>query len=162
MRISSINPHSATQKTSIVFALNKGYRFRIGDEDGSCEVTSPEGNTYHVHDFRCDCPDALGRDGGSYTIPDGRHICKHVLYVSQLYPCPDCQGWMMMCADESWKCFTCTTPGCGNIRAFQAIKAERQQARKHEQEADKVVAFPEPDRDEVIRKAAEAATAVYA
>ena len=165
MRIYQLDPESTTQKTSIMYALSRGYSLKLGDEDGSCEVTKADGAVYHVHNWRCDCPDAISRDGGSYTLPDNRNVCKHTLWTSQLYPC-NCGGFAMLRMD-TWKHFVCCTPGCHTMVPFQKVKAERQQARQREQEADvdKVVKFPEApeaDKAEVIRKAAEAAKAVYA
>lgn len=76
--------------------------FQAGDVDGCCEVTSPTGAVYHVDNFRCDCPDSLGRDGGSYVLPDNRKMCNHSLYVAALTPCEECGGFAMLRMDESW------------------------------------------------------------
>ena len=158
MLISSINPHCAREKTSISHAFDRGYTL-TPDGDGNAEVLTPEGNVYHIHDWQCDCSDALGRDGGSYDLSDGRKVCKHVLWLYQLYPC-DCGGSMVLSTESSWKAFVCTT--CGSLKAFQLVKAQRQKAfRLKEQEADTIKTHQPTDVDIILTKAVEASQAIF-
>ena len=147
MKIYSLNPDDTTQKTALLHAMSKGYRICLGDEDGDAEITKKDGTVYHVHQWQCNCPDAIGRNGGNYELPDGRRVCKHSLWLSQMHPCSECNGFMMLCVHSTWRYFTCCTPGCRHMKAFQLVKTERQQAfRLREQEADidKVVTVAEP------------------
>jgi hypothetical protein len=158
MLISSINPHNTREKTSISYAFESGYSI-TPDGDGCAEIFTPKGDTYHTHNWQCDCPDALGRVGGSYDLPDGRKVCKHVLWLSQLYPC-DCGASMMLNMDTSWKAFVCTV--CGSLKAFQQVKAQRQLAyRLQEQEADTIKTHQPQDIDTIIQKATEASNAIF-
>jgi len=162
MRIYSLSPDSTRQKTAIFYALDAGYRFKLTDEDGTAIITNPEGITYDVYQWQCDCADSINRDGGSYILPDERHVCKHVLWLAQLYPCPNCKGFMVMRADGTWKHFSCTTPACYSIEAFQKVKSERQQTfRQREQESDVIKTHKPKDVKAIIEKAAEASAAVF-
>ena len=80
---------------SLAYATAQGYRITL-DGDGNAEVLKADGTAYRVHEFRCDCPDAQGRRGGSYHRPGGDLICKHVAWVSQLRPCDLCGGTMAL------------------------------------------------------------------
>jgi hypothetical protein len=163
MKIYSVDPDATREKTSIRYALASGYSFKMDEEDGSCEITNPDQEIYHVHHFKCDCPDAIGRNGGSYELPDGRQVCKHVLWVSQLAPCPNCQGFMML-RQESWKFYHCRTPGCYTMIPFQRIKEDRQLAyRLTEQEADieKVINYAEPVEGDLAARALQASHAIF-
>jgi len=135
MTITTLDPHSTTQKTSLSYALAKGYTI-TPDGDGCAQVISPKSEVYHIYNWQCDCMDALSRNGGSFDLPDGRKVCKHVLWLSQLHPC-DCGASMVLNVDTNWKAFVCTV--CGSLKAFQQVKAQRQQAyRLAEQEADTI------------------------
>jgi len=162
-RIYSLSPDSTRQKTAIFYALEAGYRFKLTDEDGIAIITTPEGNnTYDIHQWQCDCADAINRDGGSYILPDERRVCKHVLWLSQLYPCPHCNGFMVLRADETQKHFSCTTPACNTIEAFQKVKSERQQMfRQREQEADVIKTHTPQDVDDILAKAEAASSAIF-
>jgi DNA-directed RNA polymerase subunit M/transcription elongation factor TFIIS len=144
MTITRLNPHDTMSKTSIAYAFEAGYTF-TPDGDGCAEVASPTGEVYHISEWRCDCPDSMGRQGGSYELPDRRRVCKHVLFLCQLYPCSKCGASMILNTQCSWKAYTCTV--CGNLKAFQAVKVERQRAyrqREQQGDVDKTVAIGEP------------------
>jgi len=164
MRIYSLSPDSTTKKTAIFFALNSGYRFKLTGKDGVATITSPAGDTYQIHNWTCDCADSMMRDGGSYTIGDTeRHLCKHCIWLSQLYPCPNCSGYMMLRMDEAWKHFQCCTPACWTMEAFQLVKANRQATfRQMEQEADVLKTHQPEDVDAIIAQAEEASNAIFA
>ena len=111
----------AEAKLSIASAMKRGYRFVLGG-DGEAAVTNPDGKTYHIHRFICDCPDKLGR-GGSYT---GR--CKHEVWISQIRPCDMCGGFMLLgefrtAFGETLRRFECDT--CGNARDADLLRQER-------------------------------------
>ena len=108
---------------SLEDAAGQGYRVQLFG-DGRALVTSGSGDEYHVHRFECDCSDALFRDGGSYELPDGRHVCKHALLVLQARPCEWCDGVMVLEADGVYfRCLKCQAP-------FQAslVRQERREA----------------------------------
>jgi hypothetical protein len=158
MIITTLNPHSTTQKTSIAHAFAKGYSI-TPDDDGCAEVITPKSELYHIHNWQCDCLDALGRYGGSYDLPDGRKICKHVLWLSQLHPCA-CGSSMVLNTDSSWKAFVCIV--CGSLKAFQLVKVQRQQAyRLAEQEADIIKTHQPTDVDIILAKATQASHAIF-
>jgi len=104
-----------------------GYRVRL-TADGCGVVSKPDGTAYTVEGFRCDCPDSQRRDGGSYTLPDGRRVCKHVLVISLARPCQWCGGTMVLepahRGDHYFRCLKCQG-------AFDArlVRQERQAAR---------------------------------
>lgn len=162
MRIYSLNPNSTTQKTAIRHALGKGYSFRLTDQDGTASITNAKGDTYQINDWQCDCADSFNHEGGSYTLADSeRHVCKHVLWLSQLYPCPDCSGYAMLRLDE-WKHFECVTPDCRRLIAFQLVKAQRQQSyRLQEQETDTIKTHHPINPDAILQKATEASQAIF-
>ena len=152
MRIYNINPHDASQKLSIVHAMQQGYKITL-DVDGEAEVTNPKGEIYHIHNWKCDCPDSQGRDGGSYTKGDtNEHFCKHVAWASQIHPCPKCNGIMMLNTECGWRVFFCCN--CPTMIPFQAVKIERQKARKEVEEISR-------QAEEVITEAEKAGQAVY-
>jgi hypothetical protein len=158
MLISSINPHSTREKTSISHAFERGYTI-TPDGDGNAEVLTPKGDAYLIHNWQCDCLDALGRNGGSYDLPDGRKVCKHVLWLSQLHPCA-CGSSMVLNTDSSWKAFVCIV--CGSLTAFQLVKAQRRQAyRLAEQEADIIKTHQPADVDTILEKATKASHAIF-
>ena len=107
---------------SIEDAAEAGYKIRL-DSDGCAEVRKSDGTLYHVHNFTCDCPDAIGRHGGSYHLTDGRRICKHTALLLQFYPCRIC-GFVMM---QTGAYFECVKPGCGNAIDTRIVKEQRQQ-----------------------------------
>lgn len=158
MTVTTLNPHSLSQKTSIAYAFAKGYSI-TPDGDGCAEILTPKSEVYHIHNWSCDCLDALGRNGGNYELPDGRKVCKHVLWLSQLYPC-ECGASMILNMDTNWKAFVCTV--CGSLKAFQQVKAERQQSyRQREQEADTIKTHQPEDVDAIIEKAEEASSLLF-
>ena len=146
-----INPEDVNSKLSIAYAMRQGYKVTL-DADGCAEVVNGNGNVYHVHNFTCDCPDATQRDGGSYTLPDGRHLCKHTAWVSQVYPC-ECGGIAVLNTNCNWRHFLC--PRCHTMTALVRVQNERRAARAEAEEIRK-------DVNEVIRKAEEASKAVFA
>ena len=151
MRIYSINPDDATQKLSFAYAMRQGYRITL-DVDGDAEVVNGDSKTYHVHDFECDCPDALSRDGGTYTRPDGTRFCKHVAWVAQLHPCANCGATMVehqMDQGRGVRFFACHN--CHAIKAAGLVKVERQRQRQQEREIA-----------EIIRTGEQASAAVFA
>ena len=165
MRIYHLNPDSTREKTSITYALSHGYGFQLTDEDGTATITNSDGETYHITHWQCDCADSFNCDGGSFVLPDERHVCKHVLWLSQLHPCPNCKGFQML-RMEAWKVFQCCTPGCYTMTPFQLVKRIRQEKyRQREQEADviKTVAIVEPLVGDQARKAraAHASAAIF-
>lgn len=158
MTITALDPHNTTSKTSIAYAFAKGYSI-TPDGDGYAQVLTPKGEAYHIHNWQCDCPDSLGRDGGNYELPDGRKVCKHVLWLSQLYPC-SCGASMILNVDTNWKAFVCTV--CGSLKAFQQVKAERQKAyRLAEQEADTIKTHQPTDTEAILQTASEASPAIF-
>lgn len=165
MRIYSLNPDSTTEKTSVMYALSRGYQFRLSDVDGNATVINPEGEEYHIHNWRCDCQDSINRDGGTYTLGNTEtHVCKHCLWIAALYPCPNCHGYMML-RMESWKVYQCCTPACYTMIPFQKVKVERQHSfrlREQEADTDKVVSFPQPPNPIKAAQAAEASRAIFA
>jgi hypothetical protein len=116
---------------------------------------------YSIHNWHCDCGDSVMREGGSYEA-GGRRVCKHVIWLSQLYPCPNCKGFMLL-RNEAWKVFQCCSPACYTMIPFQTVKAERQQAfRLLEQEADVVKTHTLADVDNIIQRAEYASSQVFA
>lgn len=105
MQISSIDPQDTRQKLSLAYAMQQGYQVRVIQDGCGC-VVSPDENLYNIFNFECDCPDAVGRDGGSYEHSDGRRFCKHVAYLSQVYPC-ECGSVMLLHAEDSWRFYSC-------------------------------------------------------
>lgn len=77
-------------KLSLKSALSCGYIITPGDRDGSGVITSPQGNSYTIEGFKCDCPDSALR-GGTH-----KGHCKHAIWLSQLYPCPTCDRHMLL------------------------------------------------------------------
>ncbi len=121
------NPGDTTNKLALGYAVETGYQFRL-DGDGTAEVSKPDGTAYFVLNFVCDCPDAQGRNGGSYN---GQ--CKHSIWVSQLLPCELCGGTMALGTFKTFtgsisKVYSC--PDCGNARSFDLVKLERRERRK--------------------------------
>ena len=139
MRIYSINPDDASQKLSFAYAMGQGYKLTL-DADGSAEVANGDGAVYHIHAFKCDCPDAAGRDGGTYTRQDGTHFCKHVAWVAQLHPCANCGATMIEhqmdqgCGIKFFACHNCCA-----IKAAGLIKVERQRQRQQEGEIAEII-----------------------
>jgi hypothetical protein len=159
VKIYKLNPDSTTEKTAILYALSKGYQFNLSDKDGTATIT--KGETYQITNWQCDCTDALGRHCDTYDLPGGRKVCKHVLWLSQLYPCPDCSGYAMLHLD-GWKRFECVTPDCLRPIAFQQVKAQRQQSYQlQEQEADTTKTHQPTDTDAILQKAKEASQAIF-
>ena len=110
---------------SIEDAHAQGYKIRL-EADGCAQVRKADGTAYHVHNFFCDCQDALGRKGGSYQLPDGRHICKHVALLLQYTPCPVCDFVMW----QMGAYFECLRPGCGNALDVRIVRQNRQKAQE--------------------------------
>lgn len=160
--IYAINPDSATEKTSIAYALSRGYQFKLSDEDGTAAITNPNGRTYHIESWRCECEDALTREGGSYLVgSEGRKMCKHLIWLGQLYPCSNCQGFMIL-RNEAWKVFQCCTPGCYSMTPFQVVKGQRQTAhRLIEQETDVIKTHQHQNMDDILARAEEASNAIF-
>ncbi|MDA0710549.1 MAG: hypothetical protein O3B73_10125 [bacterium] len=150
MRVYKLSPEDASQKLSISYAMSQAYKVLL-DSDGNAEISKPDGTTYHVQDFRCDCPDAHNRDGGSYTKGDtDEHVCKHSLWVAQLHPCPDCNATMLMRdLQEGVQFYGCHN--CKAVKAAMLVKLERQQEARKRLEID-----------EMLKAGAEAAEAVFA
>ena len=140
------NLTDCNNKLSLAFSMRAGYRIKL-DGDVEAEVTSPEGEVYHVDGQSCTCPDFLNR-GGSYTKPDGTTACKHIFWSAQVTPCPNCNGIMTLNVEAGWKVFACHS--CPTMVAFQAVRLDRLKAREQ--------------RDELatIQKAEEASAAVFA
>ncbi len=115
---------------SIEDAHAQGYKIRL-DSDGCAQVRKADGTAYHVHNFFCDCPDSLGRKGGSYQLPDGRNICKHVSLLLQFTPCRVCGSVMMLQGEY----FDCIDAGCRNALDVRIVKYNRQNAHRNAQAA---------------------------
>jgi hypothetical protein len=162
MKIYKLNPDSTTEKTVIFYARYKDYQFKLTDQDGTATVTNSKGETYHINDWQCDCADSMNRDGGSYTLGNTeRRACKHTIYLSQMYPCPNCKGFMVL-RTEAWKVYQCCTSGCYTMTPFQLVKAQRQQAyRLAEQEADVLKTHAPTNTDAILAKAEEASHAIF-
>ena len=105
---------------SIEEAAKRGYRIRL-DGDGCAQVLKRDGTAYHVHDFGGDCPDSWNRNGGSYKLPDGRCICKHVALLLQFHPCPVCGAVMMQTGPH----FQCLNRGCRNAIDVRIVAEQR-------------------------------------
>ena len=105
---------------SIEEAAKRGYKIRLAD-DGCAQVLKEDGTAYHVNDFECDCPDSWNRNGGSYELPDGRCICKHVALLLQFYPCPVCNSVMMQTEAH----FQCLNRGCSNAIDERIVTGRR-------------------------------------
>ena len=123
----SFNPGDASDKLALGYAVENGYTFRL-DGDGTAEVSKPDGTAYYVVNFVCDCPDAHGRNGGSYN-----GHCKHAVWVSQLRPCQYCGGTMALGTFKTAfgsisKVFIC--PDCNNAADFDLVKLERRERRR--------------------------------
>ena len=115
---------------SLSDAADQGYKAQLHG-DGRALVTSGEGTEYHLHNFTCDCQDALFRDGGSYQLPTGRSVCKHVLLVLQARPCEWCEGTMVLDPDGRYfRCLKCQAPFDARL-----VKEERRQALTPDREA---------------------------
>ncbi len=106
-------------------AHTQGYKIRM-EADGCAQVRKPDGTAYHVHNFFCDCQDALGRKGGSYQLPDGRNICKHVSLLLRFTPCRVCGSVMMLQGEY----FDCIDAGCRNALDVRIVKQNRQVAQQ--------------------------------
>ena len=108
-------------KLSIAYAMAQGYRLTL-DGDGDAEVVNPDGRSYYVQNFECDCTDKRIR-GGSYH---GR--CKHEGWIAQMRPCEMCGAVMYLgefktAFGECLMRFDC--PGCGNARDHELVQEER-------------------------------------
>ena len=108
-------------KLSIAHAMAKGYRITL-DGDGNAEIVNPDGRSYYVQNFECDCPDKRIR-GGSYH---GR--CKHEGWIGQMRPCEMCGAVMYLgefktAFGECLMRFEC--PACGNARDDELVCEER-------------------------------------
>jgi len=162
MRIYKLNPDSTTEKTAVFYALSRGYQFKLTDEDGTAAVSISKGDVYNINGWACDCADSMNREGGSYTLGNTeRQACKHTIWLSQLYPCPNCKGYMVL-RNEAWKVYQCCTPGCYTMTPFQLVKAQRHQAyRLAEQEADTIKTHQPEDINFIIQKAEEASHAIF-
>ncbi len=121
---------------SLAHAMGKGYTLTL-DGDGCAEVLKADGTAYHVHDWQCDCPDAIGRNGGSYE-KSGRRYCKHVLWLGQVYPCQYCGSTMPLTEHrtafgETFQTFDC--PTCKNAYDFRFVRGVRRHKRLREAQA---------------------------
>ena len=113
-------------RLSIAHAMREGYTLTL-DGDGCAEVLKADGTPYHLADFVCDCPDAQGRDGGSYGVP-GHRTCKHAIWLSQIHPCSYCGSTMHLsehktCFGEVTRTFDC--PTCNNAVDFRLVRGQR-------------------------------------
>lgn len=88
--------------------------------DGYADILKADGTKYHIYHWRCNCPDAERRNGGSYEAPGGKQVCKHVLVTMLGRPCEHC-GRTMVLRDNGY--FECDA--CGNARDERVVKAER-------------------------------------
>ena len=108
-------------KLSIAHAMAQGYRMTL-DGDGNAEIVNPDGKSYYVQNFECDCPDKRIR-GGSYH---GR--CKHEGWIGQMRPCEMCGAIMYLgefktAFGECLLRFECSA--CGNARDDELVCEER-------------------------------------
>jgi hypothetical protein len=113
-------------RLSIAYAMSQGYTLTL-DGDGSAEVLKADRTAYHIVDWQCDCPDAQGRNGGGYEA-NGRRFCKHVLWLTQVYPCQYCGSTMPLTEHrtafgEVTKTFDC--PTCKNAVDFRFVRGQR-------------------------------------
>ncbi len=92
---------------SIEDAARAGYSVDLRS-DGNADLATPTGAVYRVRNFRCDCPDALHRNGGSFRLPDGSLICKHIALLTQFRPCPICGKVQILTGTY----FDCLNRGC--------------------------------------------------
>jgi hypothetical protein len=150
MEIYSLDALDTRQKISLYYALKQGYRFELSHKDGDAIIHTPHDASYNIHEWTCDCADTFNRNGGSYTLSEGRKICKHVMWLSQLYPCPKCSGFLVLRAETTKSHYRCCRPTCHQIISVQAIKASRE--RKHNLLSD---------REQVLARAAKASHAIF-
>tara|TARA_R110000751_G_scaffold69608_6_gene141302 strand:- start:1750 stop:2094 length:345 start_codon:yes stop_codon:yes gene_type:complete len=73
-------------KNALGTALAQGYTIDL-ESDGNGTVKKPDGTQYTIEGFKCDCP------ASTYGQ---KKPCKHVLWASQVYICPECGKWAVM------------------------------------------------------------------
>ena len=102
-------------------------------EDGIAEVFNPESKErYQTTLTTCTCPDALKR-GGSYTVAENEHRCKHMIAVGHRTPCSNCHTLGGMVLDEAHGQFEC--PDCGWTKMVELVAEERQARKARESKA---------------------------
>ena len=121
-------------KLSIAYAMKQEYRIVL-DTDGDAEVTNPDGRSYYIRQFTCDCPDKRCRNG-SYS-----GACKHEIWINQMRPCEMCGAVMFLgefktAFGEILRVFEC--PACGNARGLTLVKAERKAIREGGSQDDRL------------------------
>ena len=89
-------------------AVPKGYDIRLSG-DGMAVVTNPKGTQYTTDIWadilgECNCHNFVF-GGGKYN---GR--CKHLIWVLQSYPCPDCGARMEL--EQTGRYFECPNERC--------------------------------------------------
>jgi len=139
MKVYSIPSGDANNKLSIAYAMKQGYQIVL-DTDGSAEIHNGKGETYLVANWVCDCLDSMARNGGSYEKPDGTPFCKHVTWVSQVYPCVNCQATMLLNSIGSTggiRFYACHN--CKAIKAVALVKSEREQERSKQNEIAEMI-----------------------
>lgn len=104
-------------KLALIYAIAQGYQVTLA-EDGCAEITSPEGNTYFIYHFECDCPDKMLRGG----LHQGH--CKHEIWIAQMTPCSLCDQVMYLgefhsSFGEILHRFECRT--CGHTQDAETI-----------------------------------------
>lgn len=112
---------AVNDKLALIHAIAQGYQIALA-EDGCAQITSPEGNTYFIYNFECDCPDSMLRGG----IHQGH--CKHEIWIAQMAPCPVCDQVMYLgefhsTFGEILRRFECRT--CGYTCAEETILCTR-------------------------------------
>ena len=102
---------------SLEAAAAAGYWAHL-EGDGNATVRNGDGRTYHIRAWCCDCPDSVIR-GGSYRLADGRDVCKHVLLLLQVRPCP-CGHPMVWTGGAYFYCYH-----CGRAFDVRLVREER-------------------------------------
>lgn len=100
----------------VLWAQQQGIQFLL-EQDGQADVLTPDGMTFHVNTFRCDCQEHVYRNH-----------CLHEIWIRQLRPCELCGGLMELvetdsCFGESLHFYTCVS--CGNARDPKLVLEER-------------------------------------
>ena len=105
-------------------------------QDGAGKVyNTTTGKAYTTTLTTCTCPDAQKR-GGTYTVDDGSHRCKHMIEIALHTVCPRCGKQMNLQGVNGHSYFECRNGECGwTIDA--GLIADQRKARR---ESEKVAA----------------------
>ncbi len=119
-------------------AAQAGYRIHL-EKDGQVDIRGPKKGVYHIRGFRCDCQDAKKRNGGSFQLPNGSHICKHTVLALQVYPCQYCGRAMVLVGEY----FECSNPACRAAIDREVVRQRRQGRLRGTEQTKDLEANPE-------------------